>query len=210
MSQAALRRDDRPIPRAILLVFRVSGFSALLYQIVWQRALFELYGLNVESVTVVVTTFMLGLGLGSLAGGALSTDPRRPLMLVFAVVELGIGLFGWFSLSLFRAVGAWTLGLSPLGTGLSTFLLMLVPTMLMGGTLPLLVAHLVRGSGNVGRSVAVLYYVNTLGSALGAFAAAFWLLAALGQTNTTRLAAALNLVVSFVVLRHHRRERSPA
>jgi len=51
------------------LLFFLSGFPALLYQIVWQRALFTLYGVNIESVTMIVTVFMLGLGLGSLAGG---------------------------------------------------------------------------------------------------------------------------------------------
>ena len=60
----------------IWLVFFLSGFAALLYQIVWQRALFAIYGINIESVTMVVTAFMLGLGLGSLAGGALSKDPQ--------------------------------------------------------------------------------------------------------------------------------------
>ncbi|MGA3102094.1 MAG: hypothetical protein ABSD61_09560, partial [Terracidiphilus sp.] len=55
------------------LLFFVSGFPALMYQIVWQRALFTIYGVNIESVTIIVTVFMLGLGLGSLAGGRLST-----------------------------------------------------------------------------------------------------------------------------------------
>src|SRR5712675_523001 len=60
------------------LFFFVSGFPALLYQIVWQRALFTLYGVNIESVTMVVTAFMLGLGLGSLAGGRLSERRGMP------------------------------------------------------------------------------------------------------------------------------------
>src|ERR1700704_2786353 len=55
--------------RWLYLLFFVSGFPALIYQIVWQRALFAIYGVNIESVTVVVSAFMLGLGLGSLAGG---------------------------------------------------------------------------------------------------------------------------------------------
>jgi hypothetical protein len=61
-----------------LLIF-FSGFPALLYQIVWQRALFTIYGVNIESVTVIVTIFMLGLGLGSLAGGWLSKRQMIPL-----------------------------------------------------------------------------------------------------------------------------------
>src|SRR5450756_915806 len=56
----------------LYVLFFLSGFPALLYQVVWQRALFTIYGVNIESVTVIVTVFMLGLGLGSLAGGWLS------------------------------------------------------------------------------------------------------------------------------------------
>ncbi len=78
----------------IYAVFLLSGFAALLYQIVWQRALYAIYGINVESVTMVVTAFMLGLGLGSLGGGVVSKDPKRPVLLMFSLVELGIGLFG--------------------------------------------------------------------------------------------------------------------
>ncbi len=180
----------------ILPVFLLSGFSALLYQIVWQRSLFAIYGIHVESVTIIVTVFMLGLGLGSLAGGALSRDRRRPVLLLFAGVELAIGLFGYWSLRLFQYVGSLTLGLSPLGTGLCSFLLLLVPTLLMGATLPLLVADLVRASKNVGQSVGVLYCVNTLGSALAALAAALLLLGWLGQRGVTSLAALINVAVS--------------
>src|SRR5262249_62138191 len=125
---------------------------------------------------MVVPAFMLGLGLGSLAGGALSKDPRRPVLVLFSLVEAAIGLFGVTSLALFRAVGSATLTLSPALTACVTFALVLVPTMLMGGTLPLLVAHEVRASGNVGRSGGTLYFVNTLGSALASLVAAVALL----------------------------------
>src|SRR5262245_13508989 len=156
--------------------FATSGFAALLYQVVWQRSLYAIYGINIESVTVVVTAFMLGLGLGSLAGGAVSKDPKRPVLLVFSLVELGIGLFGAVSLAVFHAVGNATLGMSALGTFVVTFLLVLIPTLLMGSTLPLLVAHLVRASGNVGKSVGTLYFVNTLGSAIAAAASVLFVL----------------------------------
>src|ERR1700722_7968842 len=63
---------------AVTVLFFFSGFPALIYQIVWQRALFVIYGVNVQSVAVVVSAFMLGLGLGSLAGGRMSAIfPRR-------------------------------------------------------------------------------------------------------------------------------------
>ena len=55
--------------RILCVLFFFSGFPALIYQLTWQRALFRIFGVNIESVTIVVTAFMLGLGLGSLAGG---------------------------------------------------------------------------------------------------------------------------------------------
>ena len=184
----------------LYLVFCLSGFAALLYQVVWQRALFSIFGINNESVTVVVTAFMLGLGVGSLVGGAVSKDPARPAVLLFSLVELGIGAFGFFSMGLLREVGALTLSLPPLGTALVTFLLVLIPTLLMGATLPVLVGHLVRESISVGRSVGTLYFVNTLGSAVASVASVLWLLPRLGQTGTVHLAALLNLLASAIVM----------
>ena len=61
----------------ICAVFLLSGFAALLYQIVWQRALYAIYGINIESVTMIVTAFMLGLGIGSLVGGIVSKDALK-------------------------------------------------------------------------------------------------------------------------------------
>lgn len=193
----------------IYLVFFLSGFAALLYQIVWQRALYSIYGLNIESVTMIVTAFMLGLGLGSLAGGVVSKDPKRPVLLMFSLVELGIGLFGAVSLRVFHVVGEATLGMSAVMTFVVTFLLVLVPTLLMGSTLPLLVAHLVRSSGNVGKSVGTLYFVNTLGSAFASAAAVLFIMGHAGQAGSVRVAAVLNVTVSLLAFIAHRRSQRP-
>ncbi|MFN3485979.1 MAG: spermidine synthase, partial [Planctomycetota bacterium] len=148
-------------------VFFLSGFASLFYQIVWQRALFRLYGTNVESVTLVVTAFMLGLGLGSLAGGALSAREGISRVRAFGTMELAIGTYGVFSLPLFRAIGTWAGDAAGMEVGLSALAGVLVPTLLMGATLPLLVADAVGRSGNVGRSVGGLYFINTLGAPRG-------------------------------------------
>ncbi len=179
----------------LCVIFFVSGFPALIYQLVWQRSLFTLYGVNIESITVVVSAFMLGLGLGSFAGGALSGRSGVPQLLVFGLLELGIATFGLASLSLFEWVGTFTLGASTLTTGLYSFALVLVPTILMGATLPLLVSYLVNASGNVGRSVGLLYFVNTLGSAAACFAVALVLMRSLGLEGSVQLAAFINLGV---------------
>jgi predicted membrane-bound spermidine synthase len=194
----------------VYCIFVLSGFSALLYQVVWQRSLFAIYGINVESVTVIVTAFMLGLGVGSLVGGEVSKRPSRPTLLLFSAVELGIGAFGFLSLPLFHWVGSLTLGLSPFATFGITFALVLVPTTLMGSTLPLLVAHGVRASRNVGRAVGVLYFVNTLGSGLAALASVLFLFRALGQAKTVYVAAILNLTVSALAFAQHRAARASA
>lgn len=181
-------------------IFWLSGFSALLYQMIWQRKLFTIYGTNIESVTIVVSAFMLGLGLGSLCGGVFSKNPRRSILLWFSLIEFGIGLYGLISLWLFDLVGRSTGGLSVLQTGLVSFGLVLLPTLLMGATLPLLVAHFVRQIGHVGRSVGLLYFVNTLGAAGGSFAAVMWVLGHMGLRGSINLAAALNLLVAVLVL----------
>jgi predicted membrane-bound spermidine synthase len=198
------------VPILVYFVFLASGFAALLYQVVWQRSLFAIYGINIESVTIVVTAFMLGLGIGSLVGGAVSKNPKRPVLLMFAGVEMGIGAYGAISLPLYHAVGTFTLGMSPFATALVTFLLVLVPTLLMGGTLPLLVAHLVRRSGNVGKSVGMLYFVNTLGSAAASVLAVMEIMGPFGQLGTVRLAAFINVAVGLTVLAMYLREKRTA
>lgn len=192
----------------IFCLFFISGFPALIYQIVWERALFAIYGVNVESVAVVVTGFMLGLGLGSIVGGRISRSPRISLLACFGMAELGTGAFGIFSLRLFHQVAHYTAGASLLGTAILSFVLLLVPTMLMGSTLPLLVAHAVGRSRNVGRSVGLLYFVNTFGSALACFVAAELTMHLLGQSGSVALGSAINTAVGSGALILHIAQRS--
>jgi spermidine synthase len=182
------------------LFFFFSGFPALLYQIVWQRSLFTLYGVNIESVTMVVTAFMLGLGLGSLLGGWMSRYPKLPPLHVFGIVELLIAVYGIFSLRIFHWAADFTAGSSAMGTGLTAFVLVVTPTVLMGSTLPILVSYTVRVFRNVGTSVGALYAANTLGSAAACFCAGLFLMGRLGQSKTVMVAAALNGLVGTTVL----------
>jgi len=196
--------DARTRQSVIFAIFLVSGFAALLYQVVWQRSLFAIYGINIEAVTMVVTAFMLGLGLGSLAGGRLSARPNAAPLRLFAIIEAGIGAFGLVSLPLFHFVGNATVMWPPALVMIATFALLLAPTVLMGSTLPLLVTYLLKSNKNVGRSVGTLYFVNTLGSAGAAFACVLVLLPQLGQMKTTCVAAGFNFVVSALAWKLHR------
>ncbi|MBF0144437.1 MAG: spermidine synthase [Magnetococcales bacterium] len=187
----------------ITFLFFLSGHSAILYQIIWQRALFTLFGTNVESVTAIVAAFMLGLGLGSLAGGRLSSRWPGRLLLLFAGLEGAIGLFGLVSLSLFTTLGQQFAGAGMAGTGVAAFFLVLLPTLFMGATLPLLTAWLVPRLHHVGKGVGMLYAINTLGSASACFLATEFLMGSLGQANTVTLAGLLNLGISFAALALH-------
>jgi predicted membrane-bound spermidine synthase len=187
--------NSRHIPWIHLLFF-CSGFPALIYQIVWQRALFAVYGLNIESVTVVVSGFMLGLGVGSLVGGRLSANRRLAPVMLFAVAELLTGILGIFSLKLFQRIAAFTAGRSVLETGVISFSVIVLSSLLMGTTLPLLVEYSVRSLRNVGSSVGGLYFANCLGSGFACFLSAAWLMRYLGQSGTVRFAAAVNVLVA--------------
>src|SRR5437588_9963369 len=98
VSPAPARSTD-----ALTSLFLVSGFAALIYQIVWQRVLFTALGVNMESVTIIVSVFMFGLGVGSLVGGALSRRFPRRLPQLFLLCEVAIGAFGVISLPLMKA-----------------------------------------------------------------------------------------------------------
>jgi spermidine synthase len=189
-------------------LFLFSGMPALIYQVVWQRALFSIYGVNAESVAVVVSAFMLGLGLGSLAGGCLSARFPRQGILIFGLAELGIAVFGLLSLHIFRWAAAYTAGANLLSVIIFSIALLLIPTILMGATLPILVEHLVRRSGRVGASVSRLYFVNTLGSAIACYLCAMYLLRVWGQSGSVSVAACLNTLVGGTAYLYGRRPAS--
>src|SRR6202021_3243622 len=104
-----LVRAETPLPtwtKILCALFFCSGFPALIYQLTWQRELFRIFGVNSESVTIVVSAFMLGLGLGSLAGGWVSKRQQISLLPLLAAIELATAIFGIVSLGAFDYVGA--------------------------------------------------------------------------------------------------------
>ena len=194
--------------RTLCVLFFFSGFPALIYQLVWQRALFRAFGLNVESVTIVVTAFMVGLGLGSLLGGWLSRKRRVPLLPLLAAIEILTAAFGLVSLRVFDRVALLALGSSLAVTAAVTLALVILPTLLMGATLPVLVAHLVLRTANVGSSVGTLYFVNTLGAGVACLVAATALFPFLGLGGSLHLAVAMNVAVALGAMAVHLRGAS--
>ena len=176
-------------------LFFTSGIPALLYQVVWRRLAFTIYGTNTESATAVVAAFLLGLGLGAFVGGWAASRWPTQLLIIYGVIEFVIGLFGFVSLQIFDWVGLRFTAASMAQTGIVAFTLVVLPTLLMGATLPILVAFLVAHHGRVGSGVGILYIVNALGSAFACLLAAEFLMEALGQRGTIAVAATLNFVV---------------
>lgn len=146
---------------------------------------------------------MLGLGLGSLAGGWLSRRRDIPLLPLLATIEIFTGSFGLFSLTIFDRVGILTAGAPLFVIAAINLGLVALPTLLMGATLPLLVAHLVRATGRVGSSVGQLYYVNTLGAAFACFVATLALFPFFGMQGSIYVAVALNAAVATGALVAH-------
>jgi spermidine synthase len=198
-----LARAETPLPtwtKILCALFFCSGFPALIYQLTWQRELFRIFGVNSESVTIVVTAFMLGLGLGSLAGGWLSKRRGIALLPLLAAIEIATAAFGIVSLSVFEQIGAVIVNWPLAAMAAVNLLLVIVPTLLMGATLPILVSHLVRRSGQVGGAVGLLYYVNTLGAGAACLISCTVLFPFFGMHTAIYTAAAINAAVAVSAL----------
>ena len=195
------------------VVFLLTGFSALTLQVTWQRVLSLHSGVDLVSFTTVVAAFLAGLGLGNLLGGWLADrlGPRRSVG-AFSLSNIGIGLFAWVSVWLFYDLyrdQAASLESTWASFAWNTAFL-LVPTILMGLSLPLVARAVVDRVEDAGSVVGRLYSVNTLGAAAGAAVSGWLLLGTFGFTTTVRLAGCCNLAAALLVLPLARRARPPA
>src|SRR5947199_4236676 len=201
------------------IVFFVSGFAALLYQVIWQRLLVFFSGADVYAVTLIVTTFMAGLGLGNLVGGYVADlFSRRTNLVMFIAAELAIMIFGLLSKGFFYDF-LYTrhpeLGQSSWLLWMVLFCSLLWPTFFMGVSLPLLAKALTRDVGEAASTIGRLYGINTLGAAIGALITTWMLLPQLGLEQTLKIGAALNFIcagalILFVVLVRKQAEISSA
>jgi len=187
-----------------IALFLLSGVAALIYQICWQRLLVIFVGGDIQSTTLIVTAFMLGLGTGYLVGGALADRQTvRRNLITFALLEIGICLWGYASGwiyydFLWQYLGG--VGSSRVVTGFLLIVLLLPPTFLMGMSLPVLARALTNSIAQAAGRISLLYGMNTVGAALGAFITAWCLLPTMGITGGLRVAAAINLACGLGVL----------
>lgn len=181
------------------VVFFCSGFAALVYQVVWQRLLTVYYGVGTISITLIVSVYMLGLGLGALWGGALAERVRKKVFLYF-LVELLLGCFGMVSLPLLDFLGRHTAGSNLFVSFCCMLAFLFLPTFLMGITLPLLTKIFNRFIQNFLDSVSFLYFINTLGAAIGAVCGSYILISFFGLDVSIYSAATINVTLAALIL----------
>ena len=210
-------RDVGPLALAAVGgFFFVSGASALVYQVAWQRILALHSGVGIYSIAMIVAAFMAGLGVGSRWGGVWSTRlAPRAAMRRFAWLELGIAVFGAASVPVYYdwlyLRGSWLYEAS-WSAALLHFVGLLPPTALMGMSLPFLVRAVVTQAEGAGRRIGFLYGINTLGAAAGALLAPWVLIRHWGIDGAVRWAVAGNLLVAIgaVVMARALRAGEPA
>jgi spermidine synthase len=195
---------------ALAVAFVLSGAAGLVYESIWSRYIGLFVGHSAYAQILVLVIFMGGMAAGALLVGRRSERLRDPLRL-YALVEIVIGLIGilfhpifvgatHFAYAvLFPAVGE-TAMLPVLKWGLAG-LLILPQSILLGATFPLMSAGVVRRVTEApGRVVALLYFANSLGAAVGVLASGFWLVRVVGLPGTLGAAAALNFLVGGLIL----------
>lgn len=174
---------------AVYVMFLASGAASLIYQVIWFKQLQFVLGSSTFAVSMTVASFFFGLSLGSWLGGRLADRVRRPLQ-AYALIELGLGAVTLVVTLILSNWSVWAFGLAPIvgapsltGSALTVFLsfgTLVVPTMLMGATLPILAKYVIREREALAQRVGVLYGINTLGAALGCALVGFVLIGAFG------------------------------
>lgn len=204
----ALRPGYRRVEKAVVVAFALSGFAAMLYEVAWTRTLALILGTTTFSFTTMLATFLLGLALGSVLfarfqrwASPLALFVALEFVVAFAVV-VTLPLFEKLPLvflSLHRwAVASWAE--LQVVRFLLAALMMLVPTLALGATLPAVVAILVPETDVLGRRLGAAYGLNTLGGVLGAALGGLVLIPAVGMQATIVLGAILNLLAGVLVL----------
>ena len=197
--------NKRPFTPLIGGLFFFSGFAALVYQVVWMRHLSLFFGSDVYAAAITLSVFMGGLSLGSWLAEKFVDRLARPL-LAYGLIEILIGGYAFFFTKLLHAftpvlreIYASSFESAPLayqGVRIAVAAaVLLVPTTLMGATLPLVVTGFVQRDSELGRYSGLFYAINTLGALVGTLVAAFGLIPSQGISRTTLIAVVINLVV---------------
>jgi spermidine synthase len=197
----------------VAFLFFLSGASALMYQVIWQRMLSLVFGVTVYAASTVLASFMAGLAIGSAAAGRMADCVASPLRWV-GVAEILIGVTAMsspFALELVRSAYVELAAAAPTPAALTLArlvcagLVLLPPTILMGATLPLVLRSSVVQADGIGTRISLLYALNTAGAIAGALLAGFYLIGEIGMSGSFRVAASLNVIVGVAAIAMSRR-----
>ncbi len=185
---------------SICVVVFLSGIPALIYQNVWQRMLVLHSGVGTASVATIVTAYLLGLGIGSWLGARFTCriTARRAAQIVIGL-ELAVGAYAVLSPTLLYDLLYWKLGWMYKELWLAALMhlaTLVVPTMLMGATLPLLTRALLSHRPELAKSLGLVYGSNTMGAAMGALLAPWFFIRYTGIVGALSIGAACNLLVA--------------
>lgn len=202
------------IRRLLVIGFFISGTAAMIYEVVWFRKLSLIIGTTVYAFSAMLTSFLAGLSLGSYLMSR-PADSHKNIIRLFAQLEIAIGLFGLVSLPLFSVISlpyAFLFSLLKnniyaiaLFQFVITFLVMIIPTTMLGALFPLINKAYATDFRMLGWSVGSLYAANSWGAVLGAYVSGFILVPLIGVTYACYLAAFLNISVGAVILSVSRR-----
>lgn len=199
------------LPRPILyIIFFCSGAVGLVYQIIWSRMLYLIFGVSTYSVIAVTSGFMAGLAIGSFLIGKL-LRPQTNALRMYGIIELAIGLSAGltptllsFLPDLYRTISQtipydWILLLVKF---ILTFAVILPPTIAMGATLPTIVHYLEKSSrgGKIAQTVSMLYSVNTFGALVGVVITGYVLIESIGLAASAYIGACINLILGILIL----------
>jgi spermidine synthase len=216
---ANVRRYEPWQIRAALVLYAFSGLAALALEVLWTRSLMYFTSVDTYAFAAMLAAFLTGIGVGSLLVAPFVSRVRHPL-LVLGGVQLGIGLTAALSIPLFSLLYGLSDGLAsllPPATLLSkivtklslSFLVMLVPTLLMGAAFPLISAVYVGARQQVGRGVGTLYALNTVGAIVGSVLAGFVLIPLVGLQQGIMLCASLYVLLGMILVATAPRRRGP-
>ncbi len=193
--------------RLVLLAIGISGFCALAYEVLWTRILVFFLGSTTYAFATMLAAFLFGIALGSMILARWVDRIKQPVI-TFGIVQLGIGLFALVLMPAFEQLYGLTYALQSTFGGsrfwafFSCFLVMCLPTFLMGASFPLVTKIYTGDAQKLGRSIGNVYAVNTFGSILGAFCAGFILIPLLNIRPSIVLMVVLNTGVgSFLVIK---------
>ena len=202
------------ILRLVAACFFLSGATGLIYEVLWARMLGLVFGATTLAVSTVLAAFMGGLALGSALAGRTGASVKRPVR-AYGLLEIGIALYALAVPLLFSLVdNLYAIIWQHFHPGFFVFslwrfllscIMLLVPTTLMGATLPLLSAALLRSAGQTSTSVTKLYTRNLAGAICGSIVAGFLLLPIFGVRATIYTAAVINIIIGIVTILADRR-----